>query len=256
MTQQIELDAKHNGAIIAETDDSRSLNAFSGVGAFETAQRMAKALSASSLLPTTFQGNIPNCMIAMELANRIGCSVFMVAQNLDVIHGRPSWRAQFLIATTNASGKFSPIRYRWEGKAGSDDWGCRAFAKDAKTGEECVGPLVTIGLAKREEWYSKKGSKWQTIPELMLTYRAGSWWTRIYCPEMAMGMGTSEEAIDTWGEQVSSTAAPMPAALVPGSSKALETTLLGNANPVTGEVPMSDEEKRAAAAEEREPGAD
>lgn len=229
-------------ALAVEADDSRSLNAFSGVSAFETAQRMAKALAASSLLPVAFQNNVPNCMIAMELANRIGCSVFMVCQNLDIIHGRPSFRAQFLIATTNASGKFSPIRYRWQGKEGSDDWGCRAYAKDAKTGEECVGPLVTIGLAKREEWVQKKGSKWQTIPELMLTYRAGSWWTRIFCPEMAMGMGTSEEAIDTWGEQVSTTT--MPSALVPGSSKALETTLLGGANPETGEMPMSNADRQ------------
>jgi len=254
MTQQIELDSKPNGAIVVDPDNSKSLNAFSSTSAFETSQRMAKALASSSLLPATFQGNIPNCMIAMELANRIGCSVFMVAQNMDVIHGRPSWRAQFLIATVNASGRFTPIRYRWEGRQGSDDWGCRAYAKDAKTGEECVGPLVTIGLAKKEEWYSKKGSKWQTIPELMLTYRAGSWWTRIYCPEFAMGMGTAEEAIDTWGESVSTTT--IPAGLVPGSAKALESTLLGGADPVTGEVPMSDEEKRAAADAEREPGDD
>src|SRR3954466_2006088 len=77
MTQSIEIE-KPNGAPVAsaivttEPDDSRSLNAFSSMSSFETAQRMAKALSASSLLPETFRNNIPNCMIAMELANRIG----------------------------------------------------------------------------------------------------------------------------------------------------------------------------------------
>lgn len=217
-----------------EPSTTSMLNVYSSEAAFVAGQRMAKALSASSLLPDTFRGNIPNCIIAMELASRIGCSVFQIAQNMDVIHGRPSLRAQFLIATTNASGRFSPIRYRWEGKPGTDEWGCRAYARDVETKEECVGPLITIGLAKAEGWYAKQGSKWKTIPELMLTYRAGAWWTRIYCPEFGMGMGTSEEAIDVHGETVSD----MPVALRPGSPAALESTLLnGDAHdPVTGEM--------------------
>jgi hypothetical protein len=210
---------------MVEGAPARMLSAFSGGAAFELGQRMAKALAASSLLPDTFRGNIPNCMIAMELANRIGCSVFQIAQNMDVIHGRPSLRAQFLIATTNASGKFTPIRYRWQGKVGEDDWGCRAYAQDLKNGEECVGPLITIGLAKAEGWYAKAGSKWKTIPELMLTYRAGAWWTRIYCPEFGMGMSTAEEVIDTHGETV----VEAPAALRPGSTKALEAALQNGA---------------------------
>lgn len=199
----------------------RAINVFSSEAAFLVAYRMAKALASSSLLPATFQNNIPNCMIAMELASRIGCSVFQIAQNMDVIHGRPSLRAQFLIATTNASGRFTPIRYRWQGKPGADDWGCRAFANDVKTGEECLGPLITIGLAKSEDWYNKKGSKWRTIPELMLTYRAGAWWTRIYCPEFGMGMTTSEEVLDTTGSEVPE----MPTQLTPGSTQALEDAL-------------------------------
>jgi hypothetical protein len=200
---------------------NRAISAFSSEAAFVSAQRMAKALAASSLLPDTFRGNIPNCMIAMELASRIGCSVFQIAQNMDVIHGRPSLRAQFLIATTNASGRFTPIRYRWQSKPGNDDWGCRAYARDIKTGEECEGPLITIGLAKAEEWTTKKGSKWKTIPELMLTYRAGAWWTRIYCPEFGMGMSTAEEIYDTVGEYVPDT----PTQLTPGSTQALEDAL-------------------------------
>lgn len=211
---------------IEGADQARSLNSFSSLSSFETAQRMAKALAQSSLLPDTFRGNLPNCMIALEIANRIGCSVFMVCQNMDIIHGRPGWRAQFSIGTVNASGRFTPIRYRWQGKQGDFDWGCRAYACDAKTGEECLGPLVTMKLAKDEGWSDKKGSKWQTIPELMLMYRAASWWTRVYCPEFMLGMGTAEETIDTYGETLSTS--ETPAALRPGSAKALEAELLGS----------------------------
>jgi hypothetical protein len=145
----------------------------------------------------------------------------MVAQNLDIIHGRPSWRATFLIATVNACGRFSPIRFRWQGEELSESWGCRAVAKDRETGEECVGTLITIGMAKREGWATKSGTKWATMPEQMLCYRAAAFWTRIYAPELSLGMSTSDEVIDTYGETV----ADVPAGLRPGSAGSLEAAL-------------------------------
>lgn len=228
------LDIKPDAIVASDGEPSRAISAFSGIAQFEAGQRMARALASSSLVPETYRNNIPNTLIAMELANRIGCSVLMAMQSLAVIHGKPTWEAKFLIATVNASGRFTPVRFRWEGTPGKDDWGCRAWARDVETKEECVGPLVTIGIAKREGWYERKGSKWQTIPELMLCYRAGTWWTRLYCPELGLGMSTREEIIDTQGETVSETT--IPASLTPGSTKALEAELMG-ANPVTGEVP-------------------
>lgn len=206
-------------------EPSRALSAFSSVGAFEAAQRMAKALSVSTLVPKEYQNNIPNVLIAMELANRIGASVFQVMQNLDVIHGRPSWRAQFLIATVNASGRFTPLRFRYVGKEGSSEWGCRAFAKDRETGEECVGALITLGMAKEEGWSTKSGSKWKTMPEQMLMYRAAAFWARVYAPELSLGMQTREEVIDTTGVEIA--AADLPQGLKPGNTQALEDDLLG-----------------------------
>jgi hypothetical protein len=176
---------------------ARSVPALSGGSeAFEVAQRMAKALCSSSVVPTAYQGNIANVMVAMEYANRLGASVLSVMQNLDVIHGRPALRATFLIGTVNASGRFTPIRFRWQGEEGADSWGCRAVAADRESGEECVGPLVTIALAKAEGCLGKSGSKWKTIPELMLMYRAGAWWSRVYCPELSLGLHTTDEIDD------------------------------------------------------------
>lgn len=188
---------------LAKTDDDRSINAFSSAEAFETAQRMAKALSMSTLVPQEYRGNLPNVMIAMELAARIGASPFAVMQNLDIIHGRPSFRSTFLIATINACGRFSPLRFRFSGDEGSSSWGCRAYATDQATGEECVGALITIGLAKAEGWLSKKGSKWQTMPEQMLMYRSAAFWTRVYAPELSLGMHTREEVDDIGNYKIS-----------------------------------------------------
>jgi hypothetical protein len=203
-----------------------------GEAAFNLVQREAKALSSSNLMPKAYQGNIPNTMLAMEIANRIGAGVFQVAQNLHIIQGKPSFSASFLIATVNASGRWTPLKFRMVGTEGKPDWGCRAYATDKGTGEECVGPAVTMAMAKAEGWSTKQGSKWVTMPELMLHYRAAAFWTRLYAPELAMGIHTTEEVRDMQGGY----AGEMPAELAPGDSKALEAALLGETIEAHGET--------------------
>lgn len=168
------------------------------VGGFEALQRIAKLFSSSNLVPQQFQGNIPNTFIAVDMAMRMGANPLMVCQNLYIVHGKPGWSAQFLIATLNKSGKFSALRYAFEGEQGKDNWGCRAVATELATGEKIEGPLVTLGMAKKEGWVSKNGSKWQTMPELMLRYRAATWFVRAYAPEIAMGLQTADELHDVY----------------------------------------------------------
>ena len=169
---------------------------FGDAQSFDLIQRVAKCFALSSLVPKAYQGNQPNCIIALNMASRMGADPMMVMQNLYVVHGTPSWSAQFLIATFNKNGKFSSIRYDFFGAEGQDDWGCRAKATELETGELLVGPLVTVALAKKEGWYQKSGSKWQTMPEQMLRYRAAAWFVRTIAPEIAMGLQTAEEMRD------------------------------------------------------------
>ena len=185
------------------TQQSQPLSAFSSENAFVSVQRMAKALASSTLVPDSYRGeaNLGNCIIALELSQRIGASVMAVMQSMVPIHGKPTWSAAFLIATVNSCGRFSPMRFRWVGKEGTDDWGCRAYAVEREGNLELVGALVTIAMAKAEGWYSKNGSKWKTMPEQMLQYRAAAFWTRAYAPEIALGMHTSEEIHDTQASQ-------------------------------------------------------
>ena len=169
---------------------------FSSLQSFELAQRAAALLAKSSLVPKEYQNNLPNCVIALNMASRMGADPLMVMQNLYIVHGRPGWSSQFLISTFNTSGRFSALRYEWVGEEGKDSWGCRAWAIEKATEEKLVGSTVTIGLAKKEGWYQKNGSKWQTMPQQMLMYRAAAWFIRAYAPELAMGMHTEEEIID------------------------------------------------------------
>lgn len=179
-----------------------TLSAFASSSNFEAAQRIATALAKSTMVPKAYQNNIPNCLVAMEMAGRIGSSVMAVMQNMVPIYGKPSWQSTFLIATVNASRKFkSSLKYKFEGEPNTDSWGCRAWARDLD-GDICMGSLVTIKMAKDEGWYTRTAkdggvaSKWPNMPEQMLMYRAAAFWTRVYAPELSLGMHTVEEVED------------------------------------------------------------
>lgn len=171
-----------------------------GESGFNLAQRQAKALASSALVPVSYRENIPNCLIAMELAGRIGASPFAVMQNLHIVQGRPSWSSSFLIATVNACGRFEPLRFEVVGNdPAAKDYRVRAYAKDKESGEVCFGAWITWAMVNAEGWSKKNGSKWLTMPEQMFMYRAAGFWSRVYAPEISLGMQTAEEAQDVWG---------------------------------------------------------
>ena len=169
---------------------------------FEQAQRQAKALSASDLVPQQYKNNVANTLVALEIANRIGASPLMVMQNLNIIHGRPSWGSSFIIAAINGSGKFTALRF-----VGDLGKGIKAVCQEKATGETLEGPVVTMDMAKAEGWVDKAGSKWKTMPELMMRYRAAAFFGRLYAPEITMGMHSTEEVIDIQHEEPKAVAA-------------------------------------------------
>lgn len=191
---------------------------------FETYQRIAKPLSESNFVPAAYKGNIGDCVIAVEIACRLQILPLTVMQNLCVVKGNPTWKAKFLIGCVNTCGRYTTLDYRFtiEGKVGEvsyktwekgpdgknrevlkpfdhpelDNVVCVAYATEKSTGRELISPPVSIRMAVGEGWYTKDGSKWPTMSQLMLRYRAASYWVSSYAPEMAMGFRTTEEAQD------------------------------------------------------------
>lgn len=163
---------------------------------FELLQRVAKAFASSSLVPKQYQGNVANCMIALNLARRLGADELMVMQNLYIVHGNPGWSSKFLIASVNSCGRFNAVRYEWRGQPGTDTFGCRAWTIEKSTGERLDGAWVDWKMVKAEGWDQKAGSKWKTMPEQMFIYRAAAFWQRAYAPEISMGLSTAEELAD------------------------------------------------------------
>lgn len=179
---------------IVKQRPSSDVSVFSNIKMFEDAQRMAKVLVQSSLVPAAYKNNIPNVMIALEMANRIGISPFMIMQNLDIIQGKPSWSSTFVIAILNSCGRFQPMRFEFSGEG--DDYGCRATTKDSD-GKVLKGTKIDWKMVKAEGWLSKSGSKWKTMPDQMLQYRAASFFGRLYAPDLLKGMHSVDEIIDS-----------------------------------------------------------
>lgn len=168
--------------------------------AFNLAFRQAKALSSSDLVPQSYRNNIPNTMLALSVANRIGADPFAVMQNLHLIQGRPSWSSTFLIATVNASRRFEPMRFEVQGEdPAHKEYRVRAYAKDRESGTLCLGTWITWKMVEAEGWSKKSGSKWLTMPGQMFLYRAAAFWARVYAPEVSIGLHTVEEVQDFAG---------------------------------------------------------
>jgi hypothetical protein len=197
---------------------SNSPSVFSDVASFEQAQRVCMMLSSSDIVPEIYRGNVANTIVAYDISLRAGLSPLMVMQNLHIIEGKPSWSSAYVIGAINSTGKYSPLRFEvkrlgkkevpysyWagpkgarqkkEGKMTIEDMSFVAHCTD-KEGEELRGPAVTIEMAVKEGWYTKNGSKWPTIPELMGQYRAATFFGRLYEPGVLMGMKTADEIQD------------------------------------------------------------
>lgn len=209
---------------------------FGSLQGFELAIRQAKLLSSSTLVPAQYraliekkQGQnvswqdnpnaIPNCVIAMNMAQRMNADPLMVMQNLYIVEGRPSWSSTWIIAAINNCGRFTPLRFDLDDLGEQDveydvgEWvdgrkqwkkvktkvrnlRCVAWAEEKATGQRVTSPAVSMEMAVKEGWYQKTGSKWQTMPEVMLRYRTASFFGKLYAPELLMGLPSSDEAGD------------------------------------------------------------
>ena len=181
------------------------VSVYSDVNLYSQYLKMAEGLSKTELVPNSYKNKPEACLIALDIARQIGCkNPLFVMQNLYVVQGKPSWSGQYCTAIVRAN--FSNVQVKWYGdKDGNiDKKGCRVIATD-KNGNECIGSKVTIEMAKKEGWYNKNGSKWQTMPEQMLQYRAFTFFARVHCPEKLLGLTDEYEESDIKPERSTTT---------------------------------------------------
>ena len=191
--------ATQNGAQVAAQSRNKvtdfSLGIFGTSDNFIMAGQLAKALSQSTIVPKEYQGNEANAMVAIEIAQRLQTSPLMVMQNLNVIQGRPSWSAQFLIAMVNGSGKYEmELQFDEKQDEKGKPFSCQCWTM--RHGRKVTGIKITMDMAEKEGWLRKNGSKWQTMPQVMLRYRSASFFARMNCPELTLGYYSKDEVLD------------------------------------------------------------
>ncbi len=188
--------ADNHPAQMQAVPSSGNLSVFSDAQSFELALRMADSLSKSTVVPKEYQGNSGNCLIAIEMASRINTSPMMVMQNLFIVNGRPGWSAQWIISMINASRRYkTELQFEFGHDQKDGGLSCVAWAEDWN-GHKVYGPKITMTMANAEGWVSKNGSKWKTMPEVMIQYRAASFFGRMNCPDMIMGIYSQDEVAD------------------------------------------------------------
>ena len=200
---------KHEQTLATKEDQAmmirESASLFFNVAKFEHAQRVARVFAESTMVPGQFKGNIGNCVIALNFAERMHVDPFMLMQNMYIVHGRPGVEAKLAIALINGSGKFTdPLEFEMEGE-GTDKQKCRAYGTREGTKKVVYGPWVTWQMVVDEGWNKDKTnrqtgevikSKWNTLRDLMFNYRAAMFFARLHCPEVLLGLQTTEEILD------------------------------------------------------------
>ena len=189
----------NNEIVKSEETTQLSTGAFTNAENFKELFDIGKMFASSTLVPQAYQGKAMDCAIAVDMANRMGVNPMMVMQNLYVVRGKPSWSGQACMSLINGSGKYKNVKHVYTGEKNTDSWGCYVEALRIEDDTLVKGTEVTIKMAKAEDWYSKNGSKWKTMPELMLAYRASAFFARVHIPNALMGMHVEGEAEDITG---------------------------------------------------------
>tara|TARA_R100000322_G_scaffold66568_1_gene41776 strand:+ start:90 stop:701 length:612 start_codon:yes stop_codon:yes gene_type:complete len=179
--------------ITKQTTEGES-SIYKNTDSFEFAQRQAKSLCESNLVPISYQGQkgLPNCLVALEMSKRMNLSPLTVMQNLNIIHGRPTWSAQFISSQIMGCGRFENFDYLVKGEGETLEVQC--IAKRIADQKLIKGTAVSMKMARLEGW--TKNPKYTSMPELMLRNRAATFFGRQYIPDLLLGVQTSEEVVD------------------------------------------------------------
>ena len=154
--------------------------------------KLAQKIASSKMIPVSFQNKPEDVFVAMEMAESLNTSVFIIMPNLHLIQGKPSFSSVFIQSMLNKS-KLIKGRLHFEFTGTGNDLVCTAWAIDRET-EERLEAKVSMAMAIAEGWATKAGNKYKTMPEQMLSYRATSMFVRRYYSDVMLGFSTVEEA--------------------------------------------------------------
>jgi len=168
---------------------------------FAQLQRVAKLFTKSDLTPKHLRDNPANVIICLQSAILLNVDPLMHMQNTYIVHGKPGIEGKYAIALINTRGGYATdLNFRYEGEG--DNKSCTAYLTDKN--EDLREVTINKALVIAEGWNKNKTnkngsvtiSKWNTMEDQMFAYRAASFFARLHCPHVLMGLQTVEEIED------------------------------------------------------------
>lgn len=210
-TQELNVVSQSSGALIL---DSASMDSM-----YRMAEVMAKG---KSTIPDHLKGNVGDCMGIVMQAIQWRMNPFAVAQKTHTVNGILGYEAQLVNAVIQSSGvtedRFNYEWYGpWENIIGKTKV-VQVAAKDGKKAYEFRVPDYSMSAEKGigiRVWATLKGEVeprimdllleqasvrnsplWATDPKQQLAYLAVKRWTRLYAPDVILGVYTRDELED------------------------------------------------------------
>lgn len=165
----------------------------------EFSQVMAKGVAT---VPKHLAGNVADCMAVTMQAVQWKMNPFAVAQKTHIVNGTLGYEAQLVNAVIVTSGAING-RFKYEYIGNWD-----AFQKtDKKHDDEIklnlgikVGAILTgeQNITWGEPLYLsnvtiRNSPLWKTAPKQQIAYLAVKYWARLYCPEVILGVYSTDE---------------------------------------------------------------
>lgn len=164
------------------------------------------------MVPAHLQGKPADCMAVAMQAASWGMSPFAVAQKTHLVNGTLGYEAQLVNAVITSS-RAVKGRFHYEYIGDWSKWKCTA--KNVGTQQQPKwkneyhnesGLAVRVGATLNGEteitWGEyvyiefvkiRNSPLWQTNPKQQLAYLAVKYWSRLYCPEVLLGVYTPDE---------------------------------------------------------------
>lgn len=145
----------------------------------------ARKLSASDLLPKSYQGKPQNVLLAVEFGRSLGLDPITAINMTHVVQGRPTASAQLVGALVRRAGH--KLRVRGDDQSAT----CKIVRKDDPEFEF----VATWTMERAKAAGVLSNSVWKSYPANMLKARAITECARDACPEVLAGISYTAEEV-------------------------------------------------------------
>ena len=151
-------------------------------------------------IPKHLQGNAGDCFAIVMQAMQWGMNPFAVAQKTHLVNGVLGYEAQLVNAVINSRAPITTrLNYEWFG-----DW---SKVNGKTSNADDVGVIVSatmkgeteprvLSVSMAQVGNVRNSPLWVNDPRQQLAYLATKRWSRLYCPDVILGVYTADEVED------------------------------------------------------------